>query len=125
MRLSIILLSTLALSGCGSLMNLFPDQFDNMEYAKVVELNVVASVSKNSITCQRPDNAYLTAKFLEVYSKGTMNETNQKIYAEVGSLVSELYQRNDPSPAYCKIKWGNIEKATSEVIALSGARIKK
>ena len=125
MRLSIILLSTLALSGCGSLMNLFPDQFDNMEYAKLVELNVAASIHKNGITCQRPDETYRTAKFLEVYSKGTMNETNQNIYVEIGSLVTELYQRNDPSPAYCKVKWGNIEKATSEVITLSGARIKK
>jgi len=125
MRLTIVLATTLMLSGCGSLANLFPDQFDNMEYAKVIELNVSASINKNGKTCQRPDDAYRTAKFLEVYSKGTMNETNQTIYTEVGSLVEELYTRENPSAVYCKLKWGNIEKATSDVITLSGARIKK
>jgi len=125
MKLPIVLATTLLLSGCGTLMNLFPDRFDNVEYARLVDLNVYAKISKNGVTCQRPDEAYRSAKFLEVYSQGTMNETNQTIYSEISSLVTELYQRNDPSPAYCKLKWKNVETATNDAISLSGARIKK
>jgi len=125
MKLPIVLATTLLLSGCGSLANLFPDQFDNVEYSQVVNLNVSASINKTKPQCTRPEDVYHNAKFLEVYSKGTMNETNQNIYVEIGSLVDELYTRENPSPVYCKLKWNNIEKATSEVIALSGARIKK
>ena len=124
MKLTIVLMTTLLLSGCG-IANLIPDQFDNIEYSQVVNLNVSASINKDKLICTRPEHVYHNAKFLEVYSKGTMNETNQNIYTEVTSLVEELYKRENPSPVYCKLKWGNIEKATEEVIALSGTRIKK
>lgn len=112
------------LSGC-SLMNLIPDRFDSVEYGKAIELNVAANMYSRAGACTLPDQPYADAKFLEVYSKGTMNETNQQIYTEISSLVEELYTREDPSAVYCKMKWKNIETATHKAIELSGSRIKK
>lgn len=125
MKTFLVIPLVVALSGCSALTNLIPDRFDSMEYAKVIELNIAANMNSRAGVCVLPDEAYATAKFLEIYSKGTMNQTNQAIYGEVSSLVEELYTRDNPSDVYCKLKWQNIEKATNQAIELSGARIKK
>ena len=113
----------LFLVGCESVANLVPDRFDNVEYAMLVDLNVDAMMSNGS--CEFSETTYRKSLFLKRYSQGTMNKTSQNLYREVHSLVEEFYQRENPSPIYCKMKWENILVVTDKAIELTGSRIKK
>ena len=81
MRILGFITLALLLNGCSSLMNMIPDRFDNVEYAKLVSLNVDAEVSKES--CSVDIETYKSALFLKKYSEGTMNKTNNEIYSEI------------------------------------------
>lgn len=113
------------LSSCNAAMNLIPDRFDNVEYYSIVTLSVNASQLKTNEECVRPDTFLTRTKVLSKYAQGTMNKTNQDIYNDFDALVTELYARENPSNAYCKMKWQNIENAANDILAISGSRIKK
>ena len=115
----------ISLSACAGITNLIPDRFDNVEYYAVVTLNVNAAELKTKEECTRPEAVLLRAKVLSKYAEGTMNQTNQDIYSELDSLVTELYARENPSNVYCKMKWQNIENVSNDILILSGKRIKK
>lgn len=108
---------------CSNLTNLIPNKFDNVEYGSLVRLGVL---TENAKECDGSLalSAYGESAFLEKYSKYTMNETNQKIYVKINDLVEELKDREDPSPAYCRIKWGNISAVVEEALSVSGSRQK-
>ena len=123
MKLIGLIVLTILLTSCSSILNLIPDRFDNVEFAHLVSLSVDATISRQG--CEVSVDTYKNALFLKKYSEGTMNKTNNEIYGEIHSLVEELYQREAPSTVYCKLKWNNIIEATDAAIALSGKRIKK
>ena len=113
----------LSLAGCANIGNLVADKFDNVEYGKLVELNVDAITSEGR--CPLSQDTYKNSLWLKIYSAGTMNDTSTDLYKELHGLVEEFYNRENPSEVYCKLKWENIVKATDDAIALTGSRIKK
>ena len=113
----------ITIGACSNLGNLIPNKFDNVEYGSLVRLGVIA---ENTKECNETlvITAWGESAFLEKYAKYTMNETNQKIYVKINDLVEELKDREDPTPAYCRIKWGNISKVVEEALSVSGSRQK-
>ena len=119
----IVTIAMLSLTGCANVANIFADRFDNVEYGKLVELNVDAIASEGN--CPLSKETYKKALWLKIYSEGTMNDTSSDLYEELYGLVEEFYNRENPSDVYCNLKWENIVKATDDAIALTGSRIKK
>ena len=117
-----VVLSLFILTSC-SVANLIPNKFDNAEYSALVRLGVVAENTKDC-DVDYINVAWFESAFLDKYAEHTMNETNQRIYAKINELVEELKNREDPSPAYCRIKWGNISKVVEEALSVSGSRQK-
>lgn len=117
-----VVLSLFILTSC-SVSNLIPNKFDNAEYSALVRLGVVAENTKDC-DVDYINVAWFESAFLDKYAEHTMNETNQRIYAKINELVEELKNREDPSPAYCRIKWGNISSIVEEALEVSGSRMK-
>lgn len=117
-----VVLSLFILTSC-SVSNLIPNKFDNAEYSALVRLAVVAENTK-ACDVDYIDVAWFESAFLDKYAEYTMNETNQRIYSKINDLVVELRNREDPSPAYCRIKWSNISSIVEEALDVSGSRMK-
>ena len=117
-----VVLSLFILTSC-SVSNLIPNKFDNAEYSALVRLGVVAENTKDC-NVDYINVAWFESAFLDKYAEHTMNETNQRIYAKINELVEELKNREDPSPAYCRIKWSNISSIVEEALEVSGSRMK-
>lgn len=122
MKNIVMSIGILLLSSC-AVMDLIPDKFDAVEYGALVNLGVIA---ENSTDCDpmKMESAWVQSAFLEKYSEHTMNDNNHQIYVQIHDLVSELKKRQEPSPAYCRIKWGNISTIVEEALAVSGSRMK-
>jgi hypothetical protein len=117
-----VVLSLFILTSC-SVSNLIPNKFDNAEYSSLVRLGVIAENTK-ACDVDYINVAWFESAFLDKYAEHTMNETNQRIYTKINELVEELRNREDPSPAYCRIKWGNISSIVEEALQVSGSRMK-
>ena len=107
--------------------SLIPDDFDNVEFSRLAELNVLASEPLDGKNwCGSADIGMLNynAKVLAVYSEHTLNENIASIYSEIADLTQELYSRENPSNAYCKIKRNNIANATQKALDVFGGRRK-
>lgn len=118
----VVLLATVVAS-CG----IIPDDFDNVEFDRLAELNVLASAPLDGKNwCGGADIGMLNfnAKVLAVYSEHTLNENIANIYLEIADLTQELHDRKDPSEAYCKIKRNNIANATQKALDVFGGRRK-
>lgn len=126
MKTSIAILSlcsAVLLVGCAGSLNRLPSKFDNVEYRDLVELNVL---SKWSETCASPELERMDylGRILATYGSNALNDDIGEIYTEVSSLASELRARENPSPAYCKLKRTNISEATDRAIEVFGGRMK-
>lgn len=118
--LSIVVLAGLTVAGC---VNRLPSKFDSTEYRDLVEMNVLSSWSDS---CAQPelDRLDYLGRILKTYSTNTLNSDIGEIYTEISSLATELRARENPSPAYCKLKRTNIFDATEKAIEIFGRRSK-
>ena len=113
----ILLIATLALTGCGSIAN---TAFDNVEASRYAD---IASIASNTIRlCKDTTAVRLISSSLLSHAQLAHNysnvKANNKRVTEAGQIVYQLssdlntrYQQGDPSEAYCKLKLGNIEQA--------------
>jgi hypothetical protein len=123
-KLMLVIASLAVLVSCsGVSFNRLPDKFDSVEYRDLVEINIL---SKWSDTCASPelDRLDYLGRILATYSRGALNDDVAEIYAEIGSIAAELRSRENPSPAYCKLKRKNITEATAQAIEIFGRRLK-
>ena len=116
----------LGLVSCSTIDKWVPDDFDNVEYQILVELNVIAKspLVKEESWCH-PSHlsrmSYLSHQ-LTVYAKHRLNPNINKIYGTINDTVFELKNREDPSNAYCKIKRNTIYKMTDDTLKVFGQR---
>lgn len=119
--LGLVLVSLL--TGCSTIGKLIPSKFDNVEYGKLVELNVISTMAPGG-WCQESAIQQMNyrAVWLQTYSKYRLNENIAKIYEQIGDITKELNERENPSEAYCRIKRENIHKITAETLQVFGGR---
>lgn len=119
------LIGTLALllSSCANIGKYLPSEFDNVEYGKLVELNVI-SIMPQSSWCTKSTLSQMNyrAMYLHTYAEHRLNSNIVDIYAGIHGLTSELVERDEPSEAYCKIKRTNIHDITSTALETFGDR---
>ena len=113
--------SLLFFAGC----SLLPSDFDNVEFDRLASLNVLSiSPYVNDDWCRQAELKRMkyVSDILQVYSQNRLNDNISNIYAEIGSLVNELNEREKPSSAYCQLKRKNIHKATTSALEVFGGR---
>lgn len=113
------------LGGCSSLGKFIPSKFDNVEYGKLVELNVIAiSHGRTQEWCNASilNQMKYRAEWLHTYSKYRLNANITEIYKGLLDLTTELKDRENPSEAYCKIKRTSIHDTTTNVLSVFGSR---
>lgn len=122
-KMLIVGLSLIVLSGCSSLGRFMVDDFDNVEFGKLAELRVISNFSA---TCHPGELKRLvySSRVLKQYSKNTLNANISSIYDEINSLSEELYTRENPSAGYCKIKRRNITMVVDAALETFGGRVK-
>jgi len=110
-----------AVSGCSSLM---PSKFDNVEYGKLVELNVVSAMGEDGLWCMKPVLSQMNYRshYLHTYSQHRLNDNITEVYKDLHVLTTELVERENPSDAYCRIKRNNIHNITDNVLSVFGDR---
>jgi len=110
-------------SGCANFRDYVPEDFDGNEYMKLAELSVVADLSETCNGMEMTSMRFYSAVLMK-YSEGTLKENIADIYAGIHALTVEISERENPSPAYCKIKRGNISKLVDEAMDTFGDRKK-
>jgi hypothetical protein len=129
MKPLVTLVLVLFVAGCANISNLIPEKYDPIEFNRLAEINVVARnpIANIPVWCHPTELKLLNfhTSVLEVYAKNTLKPRIAEIYTELNSLASELYHREDPSEAYCKIKRQNIAELTDQALAVFGNRSKK
>jgi len=111
------------ISGCANFKDYVPEDFDGNEYMKLAELSVVADLSETCNGMEMTSMRFYSAVLMK-YSEGTLKENIADIYAGIHALTVEISERENPSPAYCKIKRGNISKLVDEAMDTFGDRKK-
>ena len=111
------------ISGCANFRDYVPEDFDGNEYMKLAELSVVADLSETCNGMELTSMRFYSAVLMK-YSEGTLKENIAEIYAGIHALTVEISERENPSPAYCKIKRGNISKLVDEAMDTFGDRKK-
>jgi len=125
MKAIVVLSLAIFLSGCSTLGKFIPSKFDNVEFGKLVELNVISKSPLVGIEwCRETDinrMSYLSAQ-LKVYSENRLNANIANVYGEIDKLVVELKAKENPSNAYCRIKRESIHKVTEDALKVFGSR---
>jgi hypothetical protein len=112
-------LIALTLAAC-DILDYVPDRYDSTEYEYLVLLSLTAKDTDcNPIQTQ---SMKLYSGFLVMFSEYKSNKATQEIYAGIDDLVTELANREQPSPAYCKLKTQNIIKLTDRAREVFGMR---
>jgi hypothetical protein len=120
-----MVLLILTLMGCSSFAKFMPSNFDNVEFGKLVELNVISKTpSIDTNWCDQKDinDMFYISSQLEVYSANRLNENINNIYSKINTFALELKTRENPSNAYCKIKRNSIYEVTKETLSTFGNR---
>ena len=119
----ILLASVLVLGACSSLGKFIPSEFDNVEYGKLVELNVVATSHQND-WCKKSSLGQMNyrAEWLDTYSNHRLNDNITEIYKGIWDLTEELVAKEEPSQAYCRIKRNSIHDITESALIVFGDR---
>lgn len=113
------------LAGCSSLGKFIPSKFDNVEYGKLVELNVLTTSHAGAEDwCNKAivNQLNYRAEYLHTYSKYRLNANIASIYKGIHDLTKELREKENPSDAYCRIKRQSIQKITTEALSVFGSR---
>lgn len=121
----LFVLLTFGLSGCSAIGKFIPSKFDNVEYGKLVELNVLSTIhNQKEDWCNAGilNQMYYRAEYLRTYSTHRLNANITSIYEGIHGITKELKERENPSPAYCKIKRQSIHKITTETLDVFGSR---
>ena len=120
----LVLASVLILGACSTIGKYLPSDFDNVEYGKLVELNVVSAMGEDGLWCMKPVLSQMNYRsfYLHTYSKNRLNENITEIYKGLHGLTTELVEREKPSDAYCRIKRTNIHNITSSALEVFGDR---
>jgi hypothetical protein len=120
----LVLASVLILGACSTIGKYLPSDFDNVEYGKLVELNVVSAMGEDGLWCMKPVLSQMNYRsfYLHTYSKNRLNENITEIYKGLHGLTTELVERENPSDAYCRIKRTNIHNITSSALEVFGDR---
>jgi len=125
MKSFVIAICFTMLAGCSTIQKFMPSNFDNVEFGKLVELNVIfESPLIGEDWCREMDihRMAFVSNQLRVYSENRLNANISKIYSEIDKLVMELKNKENPSSAYCKIKRGSIHKVTEDALKVFGSR---
>ena len=120
----LLLASVLILGACSTIGKYIPSDFDNVEYGKLVELNVVSAMGEDGLWCMKPVLSQMNYRsfYLHTYSKNRLNKNITEIYKGLHGLTTELVERENPSDAYCRIKRTNIHNITSSALEVFGDR---
>jgi hypothetical protein len=119
----IILSVAFLLAGCSTIASWIPDKFDNVEYERLVQLNVTVDMVSGCDQDNIQDMLY-NSRILKKYSQGTLGKDASVVYAEINSLVEEMNNRENPSVVYCELKRKNIRTLTEKAIDIYGNRLK-
>ena len=98
----------------------FSNAFDATEYSHLVKLNVAAS--RHSCNPRITNDMRYHSDFLVSWSRHRNNANIHKTYIEVASLANELYNRVNPSKAYCDLKTQTIDRITKRILKVYGTR---
>jgi len=118
-------LFTFMLAGCSALGKFVPSKFDNVEYGKLVELNVLSIIhGQKEDWCNKAilNQMNYRAEYLLTYSTYRLNDNITNIYKGIHDLTEELRVKENPSDAYCRIKRQSIQKITTETLEVFGSR---
>jgi hypothetical protein len=120
----LVLASVLILGACSTIGKYLPSDFDNVEYGKLVELNVVSAMGEPGLWCMKPILSQMNyrAFYLHTYSDHRLNENITGIYKGLHDLTTELVEKENPSDAYCRIKRTNIHNITTSALEVFGDR---
>lgn len=124
-KIVIFTLLVMGLAGCSTIGKFMPSNFDNVEYGKLVELNVLSTIhSKKEDWCNAGilNQMHYRAEYLRTYSTHRLNANITSIYEGIHGITKELKERENPSDAYCRIKRQSIQKITTETLAVFGSR---
>ena len=71
---------TLAIAGCSSIGKYLPSEFDNVEYGKLVELNVISNMPQED-WCKKStvNQMNYRAKYLVTYAENRLDDNVKKI----------------------------------------------
>tara|TARA_E500000178_G_scaffold351615_1_gene413126 strand:+ start:333 stop:713 length:381 start_codon:yes stop_codon:yes gene_type:complete len=113
----------IGLAGCSSIGKFLPSEFDNVEYGKLVELNVISTSHQND-WCKKSTLGQMNyrAEWLHTYSAHRLNDNITEIYKGIWDLTEELVAREEPSQGYCKIKRNSIHDITENALSVFGDR---
>ena len=127
----LLLISVLALSGCGTMMESYLMKYDPNEYEQITNIRTTAGFSKT--TC---DNEVVAKDRAEQLAKQTTLFKNYAQYlphnskvisasADLDSMAQGLtaqYQKGKVSPIFCKVKFEGIEKSAEIMQQTIGAK---
>lgn len=124
-RLAISVLAIVFITGCANIGKWVPSDFDNVEFAKLAELHVMASEPLDGANwCGPADIGMMdyNARVLAVYSEHRLNDNIKNIYTAIQDLTTELADRDNKSETYCKIKRQSIANISEQALATFGDR---
>ena len=123
-RKNIFLITALVLmTSCSTIGKFLPSEFDNVEYGKLVELNVLSNMPQDD-WCKKSiiNQLNYRAQYLHTYAEYRLNTNIVEIYKGIHGLTTELVDKKEPSQAYCRIKRTNIHDITSTALEVFGDR---
>lgn len=112
----------LLMTGCGTI-KYIPENFDGNEYMKLAELSVLSSLSESCDGIEVASMRFNSAVLMK-YSEGTLKENIADIYAGIHAETVQLNERENPSPAYCRIKRNKIGALVDSAMDTFGDRKK-
>lgn len=121
--LAITLTLSLFLVSCSNLGKYVPENFDGNEYMKLSELSVLSTLSESCNGLEMVSMRFNSAVLMK-YSEGTLKENIADIYAGIHTEIVQLSERENPSPAYCKLKRKNITNLIDQAMDTFGDRKK-
>lgn len=121
-----ILLFVISITSC-SFGQFIPSGFDNVEFDRLAELNVISKPSSDKqewCNKEKIERILVQSEVLSVYSRYTLNSNIAEIYKEINDLADEMSQKETPSAMYCKLKRQSIHDITEKALEVFGGRIK-
>ena len=117
MKKLLISCSFVLLSGC----SLWMANYDSGEYSLVNRVRTIAEVGscdKATVT-ELYNNAAEFKNFAQYIPR---NQATIDLSKNLYILVDELYKKENPSPAYCKIKLNIISKSAEQIQQVVGSK---
>jgi len=111
--------------GCSQVAQWMPSEFDNVEFNSLATLYVLANTpASEEEWCNRRELFAMKRMSLrlQVYSEHRLNDNIGDIYRELNSLINELYDRENPTDVYCKIKRMTVAESIDRTLEVFGGR---